>query len=172
MSTPNVFPSIRYADAPAVMRWLTEAFGAVVHASFEGPGHTIAHAELRFGDGIVMVGSTAPPSENPWTRARTGVYVAVADADAHHARAVRAGATILRPLADTDYGAREYTAGDLEGHLWSFGTYRPSRAIRGWRHHRACGALRRSRLRDAGLRRLVAGTPHLERPDTRRLCRD
>ena len=126
MSTPNVFPSIRYADAPAAMRWLTEAFGAVLHTSSKGPGNTIAHAELRFGDGIVMVGSTAPPSENPWTRVRTGVYVAVADPDAHHARAVAAGATILRPLADTHYGAREYTAGDLEGHLWSFGTYRPS----------------------------------------------
>jgi uncharacterized glyoxalase superfamily protein PhnB len=54
-----------------------------------------------------------------------GIYIALDDIDAHYARAKAAGAEILRPLADTDYGAREYTARDLEGHLWSFGTYWP-----------------------------------------------
>ena len=54
-----------------------------------------------------------------------GVYVRVDDVDAHHARAVAAGAAIVRPPADTPYGAREYSARDLEGRLWSFGTYDP-----------------------------------------------
>lgn len=34
-------------------------------------------------------------------------------------------AEIVRPLADTPYGAREYSARDISGHLWSFGTYDP-----------------------------------------------
>ena len=47
------------------------------------------------------------------------------DIDAHYARAKDAGAEITRDFQDTDYGSRECTARDPEGHLWSFGTYRP-----------------------------------------------
>jgi uncharacterized damage-inducible protein DinB len=54
-----------------------------------------------------------------------GLYVYVEDVDSHYRRAKAAGAEIVRDLKDTDYGSREYAARDLEGHLWSFGTYRP-----------------------------------------------
>ncbi|MCM0675632.1 glyoxalase [Micromonospora phytophila] len=53
------------------------------------------------------------------------VYVAVEDVDAHCARARAAGAEIVREPLDTDYGSRDYTARDLAGNVWSFGTYRP-----------------------------------------------
>jgi uncharacterized glyoxalase superfamily protein PhnB len=53
------------------------------------------------------------------------VYAWVEDLETHYARARAAGAEIVRPLADTDYGTREYGARDLDGHLWFFGTYRP-----------------------------------------------
>ena len=49
----------------------------------------------------------------------------VADADAHHARAVAAGARVVYPLKDEDYGGRGYSCLDPEGHLWNFGTYDP-----------------------------------------------
>ncbi|MBP7000086.1 VOC family protein [Amaricoccus sp.] len=123
--TASLFPALRYRDAPGAADWLERAFGFARHAVHEGPDGSVAHAELRYGNGMVMFGSarlTEPA--NPWTEGE-GVYVAVDDIDAHYARAVAAGAEILRPLADTDYGAREYTARDPEGHLWSFGTYRP-----------------------------------------------
>jgi uncharacterized glyoxalase superfamily protein PhnB len=55
----------------------------------------------------------------------TSVYVAVADPDAHHDRAVAAGAEVTRELVDTDYGSRDYAVRDPEGNRWSFGTYRP-----------------------------------------------
>jgi uncharacterized glyoxalase superfamily protein PhnB len=48
------------------------------------------------------------------------------DLDAHYTRARAAGADIVRPLAHTGYGTREYGARDLEGHYWYFGTYRPA----------------------------------------------
>jgi uncharacterized glyoxalase superfamily protein PhnB len=51
--------------------------------------------------------------------------VYVPDTDAHYARARAAGAEIVRELADTPYGSREYSARDVEGNLWSFGTYYP-----------------------------------------------
>jgi uncharacterized glyoxalase superfamily protein PhnB len=38
---------------------------------------------------------------------------------------VAAGAEVVMPLTDQDYGSRDYTARDPEGNLWSFGTYLP-----------------------------------------------
>jgi uncharacterized glyoxalase superfamily protein PhnB len=54
------------------------------------------------------------------------LYVVIENPDPHHERAVAAGAEIVRPLEDTDYGSRDYSARDPEGNLWSFGTYRPT----------------------------------------------
>jgi uncharacterized glyoxalase superfamily protein PhnB len=54
-----------------------------------------------------------------------GLYVRVADTDALYKRAKAAGAEIVRELADTDYGSRDFMCRDPEGHLWSFGTYMP-----------------------------------------------
>ena len=52
------------------------------------------------------------------------VQLVTDDPDGLHDRALKAGATIIRALADTDYGSREFAARDPEGNLWSFGTYR------------------------------------------------
>lgn len=124
--TASLFPAMGYRDAKAAAAWLETAFGFSRHAVHETPDGGVAHAEMRFGNGMVMFGTLgAPDPENPWKSAAYGVYAVVEDIDAHYARAVAAGAEILRPLADTNYGAREYTARDPEGHLWSFGTYRP-----------------------------------------------
>jgi uncharacterized glyoxalase superfamily protein PhnB len=79
---------------------------------------------MRFGNGVLMLGTLQARPGDPWGD-EPGLYVAVEDVDAHHARAVAAGAEIVRPLADTDHGSREYSARDCEGRLWSFGTYRP-----------------------------------------------
>ena len=118
----TVFPVLRYRDAPAAIAWLVAAFGLEPRDVVEGPGGTIRHAVLGFGAGAVLLGSASagdPPAVG------AGIYVAVDDADAHHARAAEAGARIERPLVDTDHGSREYTARDPEGHVWSFGTYWP-----------------------------------------------
>ena len=82
--------------------------------------------------GMVMLSSTGI---SDWDRffkspkaagAATGsIYVVVADADAHHARSVAAGAKILRPIQDESYGGRGYGCADPEGHVWYFGTYDP-----------------------------------------------
>lgn len=53
------------------------------------------------------------------------VYVIVDDADAHYAKAKEAGAEILLDIKTQDYGGRDYTCRDPEGHIWSFGTYSP-----------------------------------------------
>lgn len=123
-SGPNIFPVFRYTDARAAIDWLIQAFGFRKNAEYAGPGNTISHAELCFGPSVIALSSATPPTAaNPWSHVRQGIYVAVKDVDAHYARAERAGAAIAMPIRDTEYGAREYTARDPDGYLWSFGTY-------------------------------------------------
>jgi uncharacterized glyoxalase superfamily protein PhnB len=124
---PNVFPAIRYHDAPAAIAWLAKAFGLEQHFVVPAGHNRITHAELQIGRGMVMLNSKGDPraTANPWDTVDHGIYVCVADVDAHYARAKAAGAEIARELQDTDYGSREYSVRDLEGHLWSFGTYDP-----------------------------------------------
>lgn len=117
---PNVFPGLRYRNEHAAMDWLARAFGFERHAVFANDDGVVVHAEVRLGPGIVMVGA-APECEEGFS-----IYVYVEDVDAHHARAQAAGAEIVRPLANTGYGTREYGARDLDGHYWYFGTYRPA----------------------------------------------
>lgn len=130
-TSPNIFPALRYRDANAALEWLREAFGFEEKAVHRDGDGTVAHAELRLGSGLIMVGQVregdwmggrAPDPERPSAH---GVYVYVADVDVHHARATAAGAEIVRPLATQDYGSREYSVLDLEGNTWSFGTYDP-----------------------------------------------
>ena len=124
MTYPTVFPSLRYDDAEAAIDFLVRAFGAERHAVYTDDDGTIRHAEIRLGNGIVMLGSSQP--EGPATRGGGGgIYVVVEDADAHIARAQGAGAEIIRGLHDTDYGSRGYGALDPEGNVWNFGTYQP-----------------------------------------------
>jgi uncharacterized glyoxalase superfamily protein PhnB len=124
MNDATVFPTLKYDDAQAAIEFLTKAFGAERHAVYTGENGTVGHAELRFGNGLVMFGSAT--SELPATRGQgAGIYVVVDDADAHHAQAHAAGAEVTREPYDTDYGSREYSARDPEGNAWHFGTYQP-----------------------------------------------
>jgi uncharacterized glyoxalase superfamily protein PhnB len=129
-ATVTMYPFATYEDAAAAIDWLVEAFGFERKEVHEGEGGTIAHAELSFGGGVFMLGSArhdalALRTPRELGAVTGGVYVYVEDLDAHYARAKAAGAEIVRELADTDYGTREYMARDLEGNLWSFGTYLP-----------------------------------------------
>jgi uncharacterized glyoxalase superfamily protein PhnB len=126
----TIYPAIRYADPNAALEWLSKAFGfeeVVVHRDDDG---TVGHAVLSLGAGKIMLGGArdagwlggvAPePLASP-----ISLYVAVEDPAAHHDRAAAAGATIVRALEHMEYDSDEYSARDLEGNLWSFGTYRP-----------------------------------------------
>jgi uncharacterized glyoxalase superfamily protein PhnB len=122
----NIFPALRYRNGPAALEWLGRAFGFEKQMVVPGLEGRIAHAQMKLGPDLIMLGSARHQGgQNPWDDVKQGIYVCVADVDAHHARAKAAGAEIVRELQDTDYGSREYSVRDLEGHLWSFGTYRP-----------------------------------------------
>jgi uncharacterized glyoxalase superfamily protein PhnB len=120
---PRIFPAYRYRDASAAIDFLCRAFGFEAHATHMD-GDRVVHAELAFGSSMIMLGTspaTAPKSD---PLAMT-IYVAVDDPDALFERARAAGATILEPPVDRDYGSREFRCADPEGHSWSFGTYWP-----------------------------------------------
>jgi uncharacterized glyoxalase superfamily protein PhnB len=130
-----VIPCLAYRDAARAIEWLCDAFGFEKHAVYSGDGGSIAHAELRFGDGMIMCGSK---NDGPFGRhikqpdeiggfETQAAYVVVNDADLIYERARRAGAEILIDIKTEDYGGRGFTCRDLEGHIWSFGTYDPGK---------------------------------------------
>ncbi|MBE0530700.1 MAG: VOC family protein [Rhodospirillales bacterium] len=129
-----VIPVLTYADADGALDWLCRAFGFTVHAAYRGDNDKLVHAELALGGGLVMIGPwgrgefsrrfmTLPADAGG--RSTQTIYVVVGDANAHHAVAAAAGAEIVLPLKDEDYGGRGYSARDPEGHVWTFGTYDP-----------------------------------------------
>ncbi len=127
---PNLFPALRYQDAPAAIEWLVKAFGFEKQFVVTCPDGTIAHAQLKLGPGVIMLGTVKHDVFGSKTPREAGcitqsVYVHIPDIDAHHERSLDAGAEIVSPLKDTDYGSREYSARDPEGHVWHFGTYYP-----------------------------------------------
>ena len=127
----SIHPTLRYADAAAAIDFLERAFGFETVTRHDNPDGSVAHAELRIADAIVMVGSGNEDLEDApedFRAARQGIYLAVEDLAAHHARARAAGVDITADLYDTDYGSREYSARDLEGVHWHFGTYVPQAA--------------------------------------------
>ena len=125
----DIFPTLRYNDAHAAIDLLVNAFGFTERAVYKDDNGVVQHAELAYGDGIIMVGD-APrePDTNRLDMPIGGgsVYIVIDDPDAHYERAKTAGVKIRRELRDEDYGSRGYSAEDAEGNLWSFGTYRPS----------------------------------------------
>lgn len=129
VAVPSIYPALSYGDASAAIEWLERAFGFETIMRVDEEDGRVAHAELRLGNGAIMLGTAK--AEMGWRSPRDlpavsgSIYVVVEDVDAHYERALAAGAEISRMPQDTDYGSREYGARDLEGHHWSFGTYRP-----------------------------------------------
>ena len=131
-SPSTIMPALRYRNAAAAIDWLCQVFGFERHAVYSNPDGTIGHAELTLGGGMIMLGSEkndeygrgfkSPSELGVETR---GAYIVVKDADAVYARAQAAGAAVVRPLKNTDYGSREFSVKDPEGHSWSVGTYDP-----------------------------------------------
>ncbi len=129
----TVIPCLRYRDAPAAIEWLCQTFGFEKQLVVPNQDGSIAHAQLSFGNGMVMLGSVRDtdfgllmkqPDEIGGAETQT-VYLIVADADVLYARVKAASAQIVMEIKDEDYGGRGFTCRDLEGHVWTLGTYDP-----------------------------------------------
>jgi uncharacterized glyoxalase superfamily protein PhnB len=121
-----LYPILKYDDAQAAIEFLENTFGFERLQVHEGENGGVAHAELKFHDEVVMLGSVSEGDQRFSQGAgRTSVYVVIDDPDSLYARARDAGAEIVMEPTDQDYGSRDFAARDPEGNLWSFGTYRP-----------------------------------------------
>lgn len=134
---PRISSALYYRDAPKMIDWLCEAFGFEVRLKVPHEDGGIAHSELTYGDGVIMVGQErndprhlqwGVPNRSPLSvgNANTqALMVYVDDVDAHCERARKAGARIAEEPALHDYGEeywadRSYGAVDPEGHMWWF----------------------------------------------------
>lgn len=127
----TIIPTLRYKDAKAAITWLCQAFGFTPHLVVEDDSGGIAHAQLTFGNGMIMLGSARddafgrqqhPPTDEPVTQSP---YIVVADIDEHYKLAVDSGAIIVFDLKDEAHGGKSYSCRDPQGHLWNFGDYDP-----------------------------------------------
>jgi len=130
----TVIPALRYQNAPAAIDWLCQAFGFQKQAVYANADGTIGHAQLTFGNGMVMVSSVV--KDTPYSNLlrqpeEIGKHVTqapcliVSDCDAIYKTAKAAKAEIVIDIADMDYGGRAFTCRDPEGHLWCIGSYDP-----------------------------------------------
>ena len=123
---PTIASSVYYEDPWAAIEWLERAFGFERAMIITGPDGKLAHSQLTFGDGYIMVGS-------PWadfiaTPGQVGgkntqmVHIQVTSGiDALCERARGAGANILQGCEDQFYGDRTFRCADPGGHVWTFG---------------------------------------------------
>ena len=119
----TINPVVHFRDLGAGARFLVEAFGFDEREATKGPDGELVYVELTLDGASLGVGSTEVGSL--FDLGPTGVYVSLDEVDAMHERAVAAGAEILMPPTDQDYGSRDFVAKDPEGNLWCFGTFQP-----------------------------------------------
>jgi uncharacterized glyoxalase superfamily protein PhnB len=126
VSPSAVVPYLSYRDADAALRFLQDAFGFEVSVRWDDERGAVQHAEVTWSDATVMLGTGEFATLDIVDRSTgRGVYLVVDDVDDHFERAVAAGATVVFPPEDTEWGTRRYRVLDPEGNEWSFGSYRP-----------------------------------------------
>jgi uncharacterized glyoxalase superfamily protein PhnB len=130
----TVIPGLRYRNALSMIEWLCTAFGFEKQAVYTGPGDVVMHAQLTFGNGMIMIGTAdsgtpgnlkiKQPDEIGGAETQSP-YLIVSDCDALYAKAKAAGATMILDLEEKDYGGKGFSCSDPEGHVWAFGSYDP-----------------------------------------------
>ena len=128
-----IIPTMRYKDASKAIDWLCKAFGFEEHLVVPGENGTIAHAQLSFGNAMIMLGSENNNEYSKLFRTPKDLdgfntqspYIVVEEIDEHYQGAIAAGAEIVLDIKDEDYGGRGYSCQDPEGYIWNFGSYNP-----------------------------------------------
>lgn len=133
-TTTRNIPSLRYEDGEKAIEWLCSVLGFKRHLVVPGENGGVAHAQLTYDGTMIMLsdhshgGPYADAMRSP--KMLDGVnsmsiYMVIEEIDAHYQRVKAAGAKIVIEIKDEDYGGRGYSCRDIEGHLWSFGSYDP-----------------------------------------------
>ena len=127
-----------YRDAVAALRWLEDAFGFETTMEYPDDKGGIMHAEMRRGDAAFTLFTDEVGYEKLSRKGDSvghGSYVALgsaADVDAVFASAVKAGAEVIWPVDNTEWGNYRCRMADPEGYEWTFGTHRPGQPTTAW----------------------------------------
>lgn len=123
----TIIPALRYDDANNAIRWLANAFGFSEHFVVRNDDGRVEHAQLAWRGSLVMLGDLQGDAHDlPHRHASLSLTAeSPAQVDELYERCQRAGASVVQPLVDTDYGSHAFTVADYEGNHWHFGTYDP-----------------------------------------------
>jgi PhnB protein len=123
----SVIPYLIVDGAGDAIDWYTKSLGAKEMVRMGGPGGKVGHAELQFGDSVVMLADEFPDMgiKSPKTIGGSPVNLCVylEDVDATFDDAVKGGAKVLQPVEDKFYGDRSGQIEDPFGHIWSLMTH-------------------------------------------------
>ena len=126
-SYPRVTPYLIVDDANAAIDFYISVLGAEERMRMPGPDNRVGHAELAIGDSMIMLADEFPDMGARSPKSIGGspvtIHVYVEDVDATVALAIKAGATITRPVEDKFYGDRGGEVQDPYGHRWSFASH-------------------------------------------------
>jgi PhnB protein len=123
----SVTPYLVCRNTAQAIEFYKKAFGARLKVKMDGPGGGVVHAEMQFGDSMVMLGDEMPAmgATAPETIGGTasGVFIYAENVDRAYARAVAAGATSEQAPQDMFWGDRYCKLADPFGHKWAIGTH-------------------------------------------------
>jgi PhnB protein len=123
----TVTPYLVIKGAAKAIDYYKSVFGATVVVRMDGPGGSVAHAELKIGDSHIMLADENLQMGNRSAESigasPVSLLIYLPDCDAVVAKAVAAGAKVLKPVADQFYGDRSGFLQDPFGHLWGIATH-------------------------------------------------
>lgn len=123
----RLYAYLSYRDAPSALSWM-EAIGFVLVRRHDTLTGSVAHAEVRMGDAVVIVSSAEEGHERPSPADQStgaGLYLQVTDVDDLYRRALSAGARSVIAPENTEWGGRRVRVLDPGGQEWTAGTYAP-----------------------------------------------
>ena len=122
----DVYPCLTYRDVAAALKWLADAFGVKPLVPDSEANEAVENAAVAHRAGIVLIAAERPEQLHDSHTGQGWVYLAVDDIDGHHRRTKAAGVEVLNDPHAGPGGMRGYSARDLEGNIWTFGTARPT----------------------------------------------
>ena len=126
-------PYLVIDGAARAIDFYTKAFGASEAMRLDGPGGKVGHAEIEIGGSRIMLADEYPEMDargpNHFGGSPVTLHLYVDDADAWVARAVAAGATVKRPVADQFYGDRLGGVKDPFGYTWWLATRKENLSV-------------------------------------------
>ena len=111
-----------YEDIERARDFFTNALGFEDLWEVRDNDGSVTRSHVQLGDTVLMLDK--PGAHGVKNPTHVGgvthlIVITVGDVDAHHARAAKAGATVITPPSDRPWG-RDYELQDPEGYIFSF----------------------------------------------------